>query len=134
VRTRLAVALAFGALLLPTVLRAQAPDSPERFARQWLWLLDEARYDSAWSVVVPAMQAVVTYPEWTTSLQRLRAGARLPRQFRRTLRRAEPSVPLFGGSSVILSFDVVPGALREIVVLVRTGGRWQVGGYGILRD
>lgn len=102
----------------------------ERAAREWLWLLDEQRYADAWALVAPAMQSAITYERWTTSLTELRAV--LPPLLRRELQRAERSVPLFGGESVILSFRV--DALREIVVLVRRAGKWQVGGYGILRN
>lgn len=117
-----------------SVARALASDPLVREAalagRAWLTLLDEARYDSAWSVVAPAMRSVVGYEEWTTSLTQLRSA--LPFRLRRELVRAEPSVPLFGGSSVILSYTVGRGSMREIVVLVRTSERWLVGGYGIL--
>jgi hypothetical protein len=99
-------------------------------ARAWLALLDEARYDSAWSVVAPAMRSVIGYEEWTTSLTRLRSV--LPFRLRRELVRAERSVPLFGGRSVILSYAVGRGSMRELVVLVRSRERWLVGGYGIL--
>ena len=102
----------------------------ERAAREWLWLLDEQRYDRAWTLVAPAMRSLVGYAQWTASLERLRAV--LPRPLRRELQRAERSVPLFGGSSFILSFAVGGGGLREIVVLVRSAAGWQVGGYGIL--
>jgi len=117
-----------------SAVRALARDSTlraaERAAREWLWLLDEARYDSAWSVVAPAMRSVVGYREWTTSLTQLRTA--LPSVLRRELLRAERSVPLFGGNSVILSFAVGRGSMREIVVLVRAPERWLIGGYGIL--
>jgi hypothetical protein len=119
---------------LPATGQSGRPDSTlrsaERAARVWLWQLDEARYDSAWSVVAPAMRSAVGYREWTTSLTQLRSA--LPFPLRRELLKAEHSVPLFGGSSVILSFGVGRGSLREIVVLVRTRERWLVGGYGIL--
>lgn len=104
--------------------------SAERAAREWLWLLDEQRYADAWALVAPAMQSAITYERWTTSLTQLRAV--LPPLLRRELQRAERSVPLFGGESVILSFGV--DSLREIVVLVSRDGKWQVGGYGILRN
>jgi hypothetical protein len=116
--------------LARTLARDPSLRAAERAAREWLYLLDEARYDSAWSVVAPAMRSVVGYREWTTSLTQLRSA--LPFRIRRELLRAEPSVPLFGGSSVILSFAVGRGSMREIVVLVRTSERWLIGGYGIL--
>ena len=120
--------------------------SAERAARAWLSLLDQQHYARAWDVVAPAMRSVVGYDEWAASLARLRVA--LPGVPRRELLKAEPSVPLFGGNSVILSFGVGPGTVREIVVLVHravpagdvgalraTGAAspsWLIGGYGVL--
>lgn len=104
--------------------------SAEQGARAWLAHLDAADYERAWGDVVAAMRGSTTYPEWTTSLEQLRSV--LPRAPERTLLRAEHSVPLFGGASVLLTFSVRGTGLREIVVLVRDRTRWRVGGYGIL--
>ncbi|NJD10244.1 MAG: DUF4019 domain-containing protein [Gemmatimonadetes bacterium] len=131
----LALSLALAWAAAPRAVAAQAARdttlrAAERAAREWLWLLDEQLYEAAWARVAPAMQSVVTYQRWTTSLAQLRAV--LPRVLPRELRRAERSGQLFGGEAVILSFGA--DAWREIVVLVRRGEAWQVGGYGILRD
>ena len=140
----LATLFAIPAVAVPRALAAQVagdvgrspspPDSTlrsaERAAREWLWLLDEQSYERAWTLVAPAMKSLVGYEQWATSLASLRSV--LPRVLRRELLRAEPSVALFGGNSVILSFGVGSGTLREILVLVRASAGWQVGGYGIL--
>jgi len=113
-----------------TVAADTAVASAERAARAWLELLDERAYERAWAQVAPAMRSAVGYQQWTTSLTQLRSA--LPRSPRRDLLHAEPSVPLFGGNSIIMSFTVGRDSMREIVVLVRRSERWEMGGYGIL--
>lgn len=135
VRAALACALL---LCAGAPLAAQAPVpgrdttllSAEQAARDWLARLDAGEYERAWIDVVAAMRGSTTYPAWTTSLENLRSV--LPHPPRRALLRAERSVPLFGGASVLLTFAVEGSSLREIVVLVRDGPRWRVGGYGVL--
>lgn len=113
---------------------AQARDtalvSAESVAREWIGWLDAGELEQAWVVVAPAMRGTIGFEEWATSLRSLRSV--LPPAAPRTLARAEHGVPLFGGSSVWLTFHVGTKPYREIVVLVRSGGGWRVAGYGVL--
>lgn len=131
-------ALGFALMLLfagaPLAAQGHAPDTTlhaaEHSALAWLALLDDADYERAWPAVVGAMRASTTYSAWATSLETLRSV--LPHAPVRTLLRAERSVPLFGGDSVFLTFAIAGSGRREIVVLVRDGVRWRIGGYGVL--